>query len=114
MEKDGGALKRLAENIQTLRVAERSMVLRGDVFTAAAKLPDGIDLFFLDPPYRFVREKPAEIQRLTEEVRQKHLNPEGVLIFRHDPEDALVLPGFRSYDQRDYGRMRIELLRREP
>lgn len=112
MEKDRTALKLLRQNIDALGVADRSTVLSGDVFKSIEQLPDGIGLFFLDPPYRFVREQVDALRQLAQVVQSK-LAPEATLIFRHDPGDSLELAGFRRYDQRDYGRMRIELLRPE-
>jgi 16S rRNA G966 N2-methylase RsmD len=70
----------------------------------------GYDIVFLDPPYRFVKERPADLQRLTGVLAEYYLNPDSTLVFRHDANDALELPGLRLNDRRVYGGMMLEFL----
>src|SRR5688500_4433355 len=97
-EADRSAAKRLEKNIATLDVGERSRVVQGDLFRwfearADADKSVGADLIFLDPPYRFLRERPQALQRLTMLFVTAHLKPAGMVIFRHDADDQLELPG---------------------
>ena len=117
-ETDPSALLCLRKNIDTLDLGSRSTVVAQDLFrwfrsNAAAKgqapARAAVELVFLDPPYQFVRERPDELQELTQNLGA-HLAPEAIVIFRHDARDRLELPPLVRYDERDYGGMRIEFL----
>ena len=113
-EADRSALARLKRNIEALGVARRSNVVAQDLFRwleAAPEAEPRVDLVFLDPPYRFLREKPDALLRLAEQLSARHLAPAGTVVFRHDAADRLEMPALERYDQRDYGGMAIELLR---
>ncbi len=115
-EADRSAAKRLEKNIATLDVGDRSRVVQGDLFRwfvarADADRNDGVDLIFLDPPYRFLRERPDDLRRLATVFAEAHLKPGGTIVFRHDANDRLDLPGLMRSDVRDYGGMTIEFLR---
>ena len=117
-ESDRSALKRLEKNIATLVVSERSKVVSGDLFRwfdarADADRSAGADLIFLDPPYRFLRERQADLQRLATRLAEAHLKPGGTIIFRHDAHDQLALPGLMPGDVRTYGGMTLEFLQSE-
>ena len=114
-EADRSAAKRLEKNIATLGVAERSRVVPGDLFRwfearADADRNKGADLIFLDPPYRFLRERPDELRRLATRFAESHLKPGGTVIFRHDAADQLELPPLTRTDVRTYGGMTLEFL----
>jgi len=114
-EADRSAIARLRTNIADLRVEASSRVVAGDLFRwfeRTAKVGvESADLIFLDPPYRFLRERPDEIRLLTARLADC-LRPEGVVIFRHDAEDRLELPPLTRYDERAYGGMTLEFLQR--
>ena len=76
--------------------------------------PIKADLVFLDPPYRFLDERPEDLRQLAEHLVKSHLNDEGIVVFRHDTADSLELPLLRRYDHRPYGAMTIELLEPVP
>ncbi|MGD0388565.1 MAG: 16S rRNA (guanine(966)-N(2))-methyltransferase RsmD [Tepidisphaeraceae bacterium] len=112
-ESDPSALTLLQKNIATLAVSDRARVVRGDLFAwfaSSAKPAHSADLIFLDPPYRFLTDRPAELQTLAEKVVSAHLSPTGQILFRHDRRDALELPMLRRTNIRDYGSMRVEFL----
>jgi 16S rRNA (guanine966-N2)-methyltransferase len=112
-ELDRSAIARLRKNIQAVRADDRAQVIAGDVFRFAAAnsaLPDA-DIIFLDPPYRFLRERPDAVRNLAKELAAK-LKPDGTLVFRHDAADRLDLPMLDRYDERSYGGMMLEFLRR--
>jgi 16S rRNA (guanine966-N2)-methyltransferase len=119
-ERDRSALKRLQENIATLGVLDRALVMPGDIFRAVDKPgsipPDAARaaIVFLDPPYRFLDEKPDQIRQFAASLARHHMSPDSTLVFRHDGKDQLELADFTGYDQRSYGSMRIELLRPRP
>jgi len=112
-ESDRSALKLLRENIAVLDVAGKSTVVSTNLFEWFGKAPGGgkVDLVFLDPPYRFLRERPAELQALAAVLAEKHLAKDAVVVFRHDTADRLELPPLTGEDVRMYGSMMIELLK---
>jgi 16S rRNA (guanine966-N2)-methyltransferase len=113
-EADRGALVNLRKNIATLKLDPQSTVIPGDLFkwfsTRNSEFAPGVHLAFLDPPYRYLREEPAQLQSLTKNLAA-HLAPEGIIIFRHDSSDSLALPPFAPFDTRTYGSMTLEFLR---
>jgi 16S rRNA (guanine966-N2)-methyltransferase len=112
-EADRSAGQRLRKNIAALGLGNRCRVVGQDLFRwfASAPAPERpIDLAFLDPPYRFVRERPDELRKLAERLTT-HLAPDGTIVFRHDAADRLELPGLSRADERTYGGMTIEFLR---
>jgi 16S rRNA (guanine966-N2)-methyltransferase len=107
-EQDQSALRSLRQNVAALNLQGRSRIIGGDLFAyfgrpSIAGPPPGI--CFLDPPYRMVRQNAAQLRALAE-----HLS--GLVVFRHDEADSLELPPLKSFDQRRYGKMMIELLRK--
>jgi 16S rRNA (guanine(966)-N(2))-methyltransferase RsmD len=114
-ESDRSAASRLRRNIETLGVNDRSLVVAQDLFgwfSSNRGSHRQADLIFLDPPYRFLRDRAADLQRLAEQMAKSHLSQDGMVIFRHDAADRLELPALGRYDQREYGGMTIEFLRR--
>ncbi len=112
-ESDKSALALLQKNLATLGLSDRSTIIRGDIFAwfaSAAKPAQPADLVFLDPPYRFLTDRPAELQSLAERIVSAHLSPTGLILFRHDRRDELQLPMLRPAQIRDYGSMRVEFL----
>ena len=111
-EVDRSALDRLKKNIDALNVRMRSEVVSRDLFKwFAATKPDArADVIFLDPPYRFLRERQEELRELARKMAEGHLAADGVVVFRHDVADALELRPLVPLDQRIYGSMMVELL----
>jgi 16S rRNA (guanine(966)-N(2))-methyltransferase RsmD len=112
-ESDRSAADRLKRNIETLKVEDRSTVVTRDLFRwmAEASSQTPATLIFLDPPYRFLRERATDLQALARRLVQRHLAPDGTVIFRHDAADALDLAPLRVMDARSYGGMTVEFLR---
>jgi 16S rRNA (guanine966-N2)-methyltransferase len=110
-EADRGALAALKRNIMALRVDSGSAVVAGDLFKLfpATDFGAGLDVVFLDPPYRFLVEKPEPLKTLATEVAGR-LAPDGLVSFRHDAADTLELPGLSVKRVLTYGSMTIELL----
>lgn len=106
------AVDGLKANLASFGLEKQSTIVRGDLFGwfAKAAAPAGrINLVFLDPPYRFVADRPQKLKQLAEKLRA-HLSDEGLVVFRHDARDHLELPALARYDRRQYGGMIIELL----
>jgi 16S rRNA (guanine966-N2)-methyltransferase len=114
-EADRSAAGRLRKNIAALKVSDRSTVISDDLFrwfkNPPSTNPGSIDLIFLDPPYRFLRERPADLQDWARQVQHRRLNPNGLIIFRHDIADQLALPPLVVADVRTYGSMSLEFLK---
>jgi len=111
-EADRSALTRLGANIQTLKLADRATIRKGDLFSHLASPPISAkaDLLFLDPPYRFLREQPQALVTLADHVAGMHLNPDALIVFRHDANDHLAMPPLNVVDQREYGGMVLEFM----
>jgi 16S rRNA (guanine966-N2)-methyltransferase len=111
-EMDRSALQLLERNRRDLGVEDRSTIIRGDLFRWFEHAPEPaqrVDLVFLDPPYRFVRDRAEMLQSLARRLAD-HLNPGAVMVFRHDAVDELRLDPLRIMERRDFGGMRVELL----
>jgi 16S rRNA (guanine966-N2)-methyltransferase len=113
-EADRSAVERLKKNIAAVGVTGRSTVVAGDLFRwfEGAQPDFRVNLAFLDPPYRFLRERPEDVRRLAARIAEQHLSPTGTVVFRHDARDALELPPLVPADRREYGGMVLEFLRR--
>ena len=109
------AVDRLRQNIAALGVADRATVVTADLFAWFADAPPGpaVDLVFLDPPYRYLRDRPDALTQLAAAVA-RHLRPAGLVVFRHDAADTLALPPLTPVDARTYGGMTVEFLRPTP
>jgi len=121
-EADRSALARLNQNIMALRVADRSRIIPGDLFKWFERStvrpdpagPSGAEIIFLDPPYRFLRDRGDEIVQLVFHLSHGHLKPNSTVVFRHDANDELPLPKLDRYDVREYGGMTLEFFRPPP
>jgi 16S rRNA (guanine(966)-N(2))-methyltransferase RsmD len=112
-ESNRSAATLLRKNVALLGVQHRSTVIAQDLFKwfdASAAPDQKADLVFLDPPYRFLRERPDHLKSLATEMVERHMKSSGMLIFRHDTRDQLQLPPLKHLDERTYGEMTIELL----
>lgn len=115
-EADRGAAERLRKNIATLKVQDRATVVPSDLFRwfADPKSRGRASLAFLDPPYRFLRERPDALRMLAAAFAERHLAPDAAVVFRHDSADSLELPALVVRDVREYGSMTVELLSARP
>lgn len=112
-ESNRSAQNLLRENIKVLKLQNRATVIGTDVFKWFVSAPPAGErpsIVFLDPPYRFLSERPLELQKLAEQIVHNHLADSGRIIFRHDGRDHLELPGLSVLETRDYGSMRVEFL----
>lgn len=102
----------LRQNLKTLGIEDRSTIVMTDWFAhlAGASGASHIDLIFLDPPYRYLRERPDELRTAVASLVDRHLSPRGLVCFRHDAADSIELPAARHIEARSYGSMAVELL----
>jgi 16S rRNA (guanine(966)-N(2))-methyltransferase RsmD len=113
-EADKSAGQLLRKNIDTLQVGQKSKVVPADLFRFLSDIRParrGVDLIFLDPPYRFLTDRPGQIQKLAAVFAAVDLKPGGLVVFRHDSADSLELPALGPPDVRQYGSMTVEFLR---
>src|SRR5215831_4206603 len=64
-ENDWDARTRLRQNIKALEVPEKTQIVSADTFTwfaQTAKPERAADVVFLDPPYRYVVDRPGDIR----------------------------------------------------
>jgi 16S rRNA (guanine966-N2)-methyltransferase len=110
-EADRSAATALRKNITALGVNNRSQVIASDLFEwfKSAKPTNLANLIFLDPPYRFLTERAADLCELAKRLAT-HLAPDGIVVFRHQLGNELPLPNLTPFDTRTYGQMRLELL----
>jgi 16S rRNA (guanine966-N2)-methyltransferase len=118
-EADRSAVTRLTQNIMAVQMKDRSRLIPGDLFkwfertntrpTTAGEI--GAELVFLDPPYRFLTDRPDELLQFALHLTHAHLTPGATVVFRHDVKNRLELPNLEKYDAREYGDMAIDLLR---
>jgi 16S rRNA (guanine(966)-N(2))-methyltransferase RsmD len=83
-EMERSALGLLKQNVAALNVQEQSRIVAGDLFAwfdNERRVGEEIDLVFLDPPYRLLREKPRELQRLAVILASGHWPRGEVLCF---------------------------------
>ena len=111
-ESDRSAVARLRTNIRTLGVENRSTIIATDLFKQLhdPRSGDAATLVFLDPPYRFLRQMPAELRQLASDLSRGHLAAGAMVVFRHDANDELHLPPLARCDLRQYGGMTVEFL----
>jgi len=112
-EFDPNAAAILRRNVQALGLSARSRIVTADLFGwAGSASPPArpIDLLFLDPPYRFLTERPLDMQKLAATLAEQHLSENAIVVFRHAADAALDLPPLLRYDQRSYGSMTVDFL----
>ena len=112
-ESDCSALARLKKNVQSLNVEGSSTIVSTDLFKyfATVSAPsEPAKLIFLDPPYRFLTERPEQLQTLAKQLTE-HIASVGLVVYRHEAGAILHLPPFAATDTRYYGGMAIDFLR---
>jgi 16S rRNA (guanine966-N2)-methyltransferase len=104
---------RLRRNIETVGCQQRSTVVTADFFQHVRLAPlERADLIFLDPPYRFLRERAADLQQAGAMLAHTHLADSGLIVFRHDAADEFAFDALSVADRREYGSMTVQLLSR--
>jgi 16S rRNA (guanine966-N2)-methyltransferase len=104
VESGKAALQVIDQNIATLGVGDRSLVLRCAVERASRALSekDPIDLILADPPWPICHAAAIDTAALAKRV----LKPDGVLVLGHpsaDPVELAEESGFELTDRRRWG-----------
>ncbi len=109
VEKSRDAFGRLERNIAALGCGDRATAMHGDALgqTCVLAAPRPVDLLFVDPPYRMIRD-PQPRRRVIDQIsRCREIMAEtGLVVLRSPlgPEEAdLSLPGFRGPEAHRYG-----------
>jgi 16S rRNA (guanine(966)-N(2))-methyltransferase RsmD len=109
------ALAALDANIERLRMADRSELLRCNAFTALPVLHGHgpFDILFLDPPYPLLRQKlPRFLALLGDLAAPALLSPDGIVVVQHRADTPLpdTVGPLVPTDRRDYRDTAITLL----
>lgn len=110
VERDTGALRALAQNLEALDLTAVATVARGDAFRIAGETPEGTEVVFVDPPFPVLRtpEGPLALRQLLSDITPR-LADEAVIVLRTPPASAVPRPPARCVraDVRDLGRSRV-------
>jgi len=116
-ERDRGAVAGLRANIAAMRLAEKCLVWRGDVFRHLpdwlAETHEALDLAFIDPPYDLVdRWRWDQAGERLFAPLAEHLADDGLAMFRCQRNIRLpeTLGPLCVRDRRDYGKMSLVFL----
>lgn len=86
------ALATILKNIELLGCGEHCHLWRRKADAFLKSCDETYDVIFLDPPYRKNLVNPT-----LELIRERHLlNPEGIIMVEHDPQERL-LPEFNAF-----------------
>ena len=102
----------LRRNLAAIGAEPRATVVTADWFGHISRPShaERANLIFLDPPYRYLRERAADLQVAARSLALHHCEPDGLVMFRHDAADTLALTAFAIADARRYGDMAVEFL----
>lgn len=107
LEKDASALAALRANIDAMKVADETEVIKGDA-TRPTRPRAAFELVFLDPPYSQDLLLPA----LTALAQAGWLAPDALCVCEHRFTEDLDAPdGFEVLDERRYGKAKVTFLR---
>jgi 16S rRNA (guanine966-N2)-methyltransferase len=117
VESDPSAVEVLRRNLKNFGFTTGIRVVAKDVFAwvggaTAVEAANRADLVFLDPPYRMIGENPATLLACAAGLAQRHLAPDGIVVFRHQRADSLALAPLVVYDERHYGAMTLTFLKK--
>ena len=90
-------------NVEKCGAQEQAEVIRGDYRKVLSRLPEPVDIFFLDPPYgKGLLEKAASMIK-----ELALLSEDGILVCEHRRDEVLpeTLAGFQKYKERAYGKV---------
>ena len=113
VERRGGSLKVLRDNLARLDLKERSRVLQADAAAPTKRLLEQgpVQLILGDPPY-----EKGQVARLLKLAGQHgFLAPGGWLVLEHSPRERPEgAHGLQLVDHRTYGQTELSFLTRQP
>jgi 16S rRNA (guanine966-N2)-methyltransferase len=87
VEQGARVVAQLRRNASALGVTGRVEIVTGNALAPAMWLP-GVDVAFVDPPYKLVQESRPRVLRVVARLVAEHLAPDGIAIL-HTPHGAL-------------------------
>jgi 16S rRNA (guanine966-N2)-methyltransferase len=112
IEKDRTACKVLNENIASLNLMDKSLVLCSDVMESMKKLEkkvESFDIIFLDPPYY-----ENHIALCLDFLQHSSiLDPDSIIVIQHAWDISFEHIGFEKIKQKKYGRTIMSFLVKE-
>lgn len=84
VEKDREAIDLLAQNINSCRFTDTSEIINQDVISFLTRNTKSFDIIFIDAPYPL----PNKVKQAAAHRAANCLNPEGILIIKHEPNEA--------------------------
>ncbi|MFO0782382.1 MAG: RsmD family RNA methyltransferase [Phycisphaerales bacterium] len=115
VERDHEVLSCLERNIQSLGCGGRCTALQADALspTTLARLPQPVDVVFMDPPYDLAEQTSGRRRILEQAARlRSNFGAKGWLVLRLPyalPAEEAHLPGFSGPEVRSYGEMHVHL-----
>jgi 16S rRNA (guanine966-N2)-methyltransferase len=111
IDESPAAIELIEENLERIEAADQGIVMEGDVVATLPMIYDDPDLWLLDPPYDSgLALKTLEAMREAECVTEDAL----IVLETSVDEPPLEVEGFRTEDQREYGKSRLTYYRRIP
>lgn len=110
-DKSYKSIQMLKENIQKVRMQEKSTILNVDYKKCLEEQKEKFDIIFIDPPYKM----DIAIDSVKRIIEMELLAKEGIIIIETDEEERekkeLEKIDLELYDVRKYGRVKLLFLR---
>lgn len=110
-DKSYKSIQMLKENIQKVRMQEKSTILNIDYKKCLDEQKEKFDIIFIDPPYKM----DIAIDSVKRIIELKLLAKDGIIIIETDEEERerkeLEKIDLELYDVRKYGRVKLLFLR---
>lgn len=110
-DKSYKSIKMLKENIQKVRMQEKSTILNIDYKKCLDEQKEKFDIIFIDPPYKM----DIAIDSVKRIIELELLAKDGIIIIETDEEERekkeLEKIDLELYDVRKYGRVKLLFLR---
>jgi 16S rRNA (guanine966-N2)-methyltransferase len=111
VERDRRALRALRENLRQIRIEEQARLVAENAWTLRLPRDTAFGLVFVDPPY-VAGADPLRVTDLLDRLGT-YLQPDGILIYRHEAATHLASDALRTLqhvDERRVGRMGLDIL----
>lgn len=109
-DKSRTSLSLTKENVSHCQVLEQAVFLGYDFEVTLKKIPEKVDLIFLDPPY----DKGLASKAVEAIIKMETLNEEGLMVIEHSRNEEISgsLYGMRLVKERHYGTITISIFQR--
>lgn len=99
----------IKRNLAELGLEESALVVRLDAFRFVRSLEENFDLCFVDPPYRFLKNR--SLTEKLEALLGRLVKLCGLVIFHHLKKYPVQSDAFEVADCRDYGQASLSFLK---